>query len=192
MEGETARSHAYTEHDFVLKSADIADILSGCASAGLDVSREKAALLCGGLEKARREDTLVPLAALNLIAGWDEGRQEYCVIVKDMYEPRNLLAVLYERLVWERAENPEDEEKEIRGCIERYLGVIEKKEKIPLSETREKLAVLAIDMRRTLAVYGDEEYPEQDIERLSDSLDKSYFDPMTELLEGVIVAIAGN
>jgi hypothetical protein len=183
---------AYTEHDFVLKSGDIADILLDCGLAGLDISHGKENILRGGLEKARREDALVPLAALNLISGWDEGRQEYCVIVKNMYEPRNLLDVLYERLVWERAENPEDEEREIRAYIKRYLGVIEEKERISLSETGEKLAALALDMRRTLSVYGDEEYPDADIERLSDSLDRSYFDPMTELLEGVIVAIAGN
>jgi hypothetical protein len=183
---------AYTEHDYVLKSANTEDILSECGLAGFKFSRAQEAQLGAGFEKARREDTAVSLPALNLTAGWDETRQEYYIIVKNMYEPRNLLDILYERLVWEKAENPEDEDKEIRAHIGNYLGVIEKREKVSLAETKEKLASIALDMRKTLAVYADGEYSDEDIERLSDSLDRTYFDPITELLEGVIIAIAGN
>jgi hypothetical protein len=183
---------AYTEHDYVLKAATKKDILLDCDIAGLNFSRAQKIQLEAAMEKARREGAAAALPALNLSAGWDETRQEYFIIIKDMYDPRNLLDVLYGRLLWERAENPEDEDKEIRAHIEKYLGIIEKKEGVSLSETKEKLAVIALDMRKTLSVYEDGEYSDMDIEKLSDSLDRTYFDPIMELLEGVVIAIAGN
>jgi hypothetical protein len=183
---------SYTENDYVLKSADIEEIISGCGLVGLSFSREKEDELRRGLEQARDESGDLPLPALNLSAGWDDSRGEYYIVIKNMYDPQNLLDILYERLVWEKAENPEDEAAALRENIEKYLGVIETKEKISLSEVQEKLTGLALDMRRTVAVYEDGEYSEEDIERLSDSLDRAYFDPMTELLEGVIVMLAGR
>jgi hypothetical protein len=182
----------YTEHDYVLKSASAEDILFDCGLAGLKFSPAQEALLGAGLEKARREGKTVPFPGLNLSAGWNQRRQEYYIVIKNMYEPRNLLDILYDRLIWDKAENPEDEEQDVRMYIGKYLGVIEEKEKIPLAETKEKLAAIALDMRKTLAVYEDGEYSEADIEKLSDSLDRTYFNPITELLEGVIIAIAGN
>ncbi|MDR1627097.1 MAG: hypothetical protein LBT33_11220 [Spirochaetia bacterium] len=186
------RHPAYTEHDYVLQSDTTRGILADCGTAGLGFSPAQEVRLVRSLEKARREGAAVPLPELNLSAGWDEGRQEYFVVIKNLYEPRNLLGILYGRLLRERAENPEDEAKDIRACIEKYLGVIEKKENVSLAETKEKLAALTLDMRSTLAVYEDGEYSDTDIEKLSASLDRTYFEPITELLEGIIVAIAGK
>jgi hypothetical protein len=183
---------AYTEHDYVLKSADTGEILSGFGFAGLELSRAQEAELCEGLEKARREDKAIALPALNLTAGWDEARQEYYAVVKNRYDPRNLLDMLYDRLLWDRPENPEDEARLIRAHIDNYLGVIEKKEKVSLAEAREKLTAIALDMRTTIAVYEDGKFSDEDIEGLSDSFDRAYFNPITELLEGIIIAIAGN
>jgi hypothetical protein len=183
---------AYTEHDYVLKSADAAEILSGFGFAGLELSRAQEAELCEGLEKARREDKAILISALNLTAGWDEAQQEYYAVVKNRYDPGNVLDMLYDRLIRDRAENPEDEPGLIRAHIDNYLGVIEKKEKVSLAETREKLVAIALDMRKTFAVYEDGEYSDKDIERLSDSFDRAYFNPISELLEGIIIAIAGN
>ncbi|MDR3200171.1 MAG: hypothetical protein LBT68_01820, partial [Spirochaetales bacterium] len=165
----------YTEHDYVLKSADIEDVLSGCGLVGLNFPREKEDELRRGLEEARDRGGALPLPALNLSAGWDDSRGEYYVVIKNMYDPQNLLDILYERLVWEKTENPEEEAAALRENIEKYLGVIETKEKISLSDEQEKLTELALDMRRTIALYEDGEYSEEDIERLSDSLDRAYF-----------------
>ncbi|MDR1933623.1 MAG: hypothetical protein LBQ57_12475 [Spirochaetales bacterium] len=178
---------AYTEQDYVLRSGDIEDILSG-----LDVSREKKSELREGLQKARAGGGAAGLPALNLSAGWDDTREEYYIVIRNMYDPRNLLDVLYERLLWEKTEDPADPAGALRTNIEKYLGVIEKKEKISLAKTKEKLAEIAIDMRRTLAVYEDGAYSEEEMERLSGSLDRAYFDPITELLESVIITLAGR
>jgi hypothetical protein len=182
----------YTEHDYVLKASEAGELVEDCRLMGLCLSEEKEELFCEALEKARREDLAVRLPFLNLVAGWDEGRGEYYAAIQNMYDPQNLLNILYERLLEEKAESPTQEAQAIRARIEAYLGVIEQKEKISLAETKDKLKGLALDMRRTLAVYEDEEYCEEDIERLSASIEKAYFDPIRELLEGVIVTIAGN
>jgi hypothetical protein len=182
----------YTEHDYVLKASEAGELLAECRFAGLSFSEEKEELFRRALEKARGEARAISLPFLNLFAGWDEGRGEYYAVIQNMYDPQNLLDILYERLLEEKAENPGGEAQAICSRIDAYLGVIEQKEKISLAETRDKLKDLALDMRRTLAIYEDGEYSEEDMERLSGSLDKAYFDPIRELLEGVIITIAGN
>ncbi|MDR2588313.1 MAG: hypothetical protein LBC67_02695 [Spirochaetales bacterium] len=104
------------------------------------------------------------------------------------YDPRALVNLLYERLVSrEDAEEP-------RALVEKYIGVIEEKEKIPLAEIKEKTIRLGEALRGALALYEEDgdAYSETDIEKLSTALDAAYFDPLSELLEGVLVVIAGN
>ncbi|MCL1817280.1 MAG: hypothetical protein FWG35_00025 [Spirochaetaceae bacterium] len=182
----------YCERDYVVKASDVGGLLAECDCVGLVFSAEKEAALRAALEDARRQREPRSLPFLNLLAGWDEKREKYYLAVRDMYDPRNLLEVLYDRLVVEKTGNPEKENEKAGSLIGAYLGVIEEKEHISLAETREKLTRLTADMHRTLAVYEDEEYSPEELERLYDTLTKAYFDPVRELLEGVIVAIAGN
>ena len=180
----------YCERDYVVKAFDAEGLLAECDCVGVVFSPEKETALRAALEEARRQKRPRSLPFLNLLAGWDEKRENYYLAVKDMYDPRNLLEVLYDRLVVEKAGDPESEE--AGSLVDAYLGVIEEKEHISLAETREKLTRLVADMGRTLELYEDGEYSEEELERLYDTLTKAYFDPVRELLEGVIVAIAGN
>ena len=182
----------YTEHDCVIKNSDIEELLDACSMAGLNLEETDKDKLCAELENSRSKDEPVHIDLLNLIAGWDEPRREYYVVIKNVYNPQNIIDILYERLVWERPDNPEDEIENINTNIERYLGVIEMREKISLAETKEKIKTLTGEMRKTLAVLEGDDYSEEEIERISDSLDTAYFDPITELLEGILVTIAGR
>jgi hypothetical protein len=177
----------YTEHDYVLKQANIEDLIEDCSLAGMDIKKDEQRLeLRKSFEKAQRTDTTVPVRALNLIAGWDDIHEEYYAVIRNFYDPQNLIAVLFERIV---SGDDEDDAEEI---IEKYFAVIEEKEKISLAGVREKLIKITADLKKTLALYENDEYTEEDLNRLSASLDKAYFDPIAELLEGVLVTIAGN
>jgi len=181
-----------TERDYVIKASDAGGILAECDCVGLVFSAKEEKALRAALEDVRRQAVALSLPFRNLLAGWDEKREQYYLVVKNMYDPRNLLEVLYDRLVMERTEDPQRENEETSKIINAYLGVIEEKEHISLAETREKLTRLAADMRKTLDVYENDEYSAEELERLYETLTKAYFDPVLELLEGVIVAIAGN
>ena len=189
-----------------MKASSFEELLAECDCVGLEFSPENEEALRAALEDARRllRDSSLPFwdpegpdgqparRAATLLAGWDAADERYYLAVKGMYDPRNLLQILYERLVGERGGAAERETEDAASLIDAYLGVIEEKERISLAAAREKLTELAVDMWRTLDVYEDDEYSEEELERLCDTLTKAYFDPLRELLEGVIVAIAGN
>jgi vacuolar-type H+-ATPase subunit C/Vma6 len=183
----------YTENDVVLKQPKIEDLLEECSLLGLNLKkagpREE---LEKGFEKARREETTVLIKSLNLVAGWDDTHDEYFVVLRDVYDPRNLMAVLFERIVAVEEEDPEEDLRNIRKVISDYLGVIEQKEKVSLQDARERLFSLSAEMKKALALFEEDEYSEEDFEKLSDALDKAYFEPLSEILEGVLVTIAGN
>lgn len=120
----------------------------------------------------------------------DSPNSERDYVVKNMYDPRNILETLYERLAAPKEGDAWGEE--ACALVDEYLGLIEEKERVSLAETREKLKKLVINMNKTLDVYEGDEFSGEDLDRLYDALTKAYFDPVQELLEGVIVAIAGN
>ena len=175
----------YCEHDYVLKAPGVEEILGECGYMGMRFSPENEKTLREDLEDARRQEAPRGLPFLNLLAGWDPRREEYCLVVKNMYDPRNLLETLYERLIMEKDEDP-------GPLVDAYLGVIEERENVSLAEARENLKTLAAQMRKVLDLYGDGEYSEQELIRLDETLAKAYFEPLRELLEGLIVEIAGN
>lgn len=178
----------YTERDLVLKGSSVEKLLVNCSRMGLCVQgtdAQKVLVKC--IDLARYERRPVLCEELNLTVGWDEDRQEYCAVAKDVYDPGNLVSVLYERLI-----SVEEDDAGIDSLIDAYLGVIEGKEKVSLLDVREKLKSLTKEMSRTLRLYQGDEFSESDLERLSEILDSSYFDPIAELLEGVLVTIAGN
>jgi len=100
--------------------------------------------------------------------------------------------VLFERLTTIEEEDPEMDRENALSLIETYLGIIEKREKISLEEIKKKLAELTRSMKDTLAAFQEDEFSDKDFEKLSEALDRAYFEPISELLEGVLVAIAGN
>jgi len=178
----------YTERDLVLKGSTVEKLLDNCSRMGLCVQgSESRKDLVKCIDLARYERRPERCEEMHLTVGRDEDRQEYCAGSKDGYDPGPLVSVLYERLI-----SVEEDDAGIDGLIDGYLGVIEGKEKISLLDVREKLKNLTKEMSRTLRLYQGDEFSESDMERLSEILDSSYFDPIAELLEGVLVTIAGN
>ena len=178
----------YTERDLVLKGPTVERVLADCSMLELGVQQSKLrSELVKSLDRAKYEGRPVVCEDLKLTAAWDETRKEYCAVLKGFYDPSNLVSILYERLTTlnSEVENTDD-------LVDRYLGVIEEKEKVSLLDARQKLKILAKELRETLSLYQEEEFSEQDLEKLSTILDTTYFDPISELLEGVLVTIAGN
>ena len=184
---------AYTERDVVLKQESVAELLEECSMMGSGLKTEaRKKELTDCLERAKRENATVPVEALNLTAGWDDFHEEYFLVLPDVYDPRNLIAVLFERLVSSEEDDPEADLGGALSIIEKYLGVIEEKEKVSLRDAKEKLVDLTTEMKKALILFEEEEYSEEEFDRLSGALDKAYFDPISEILEGVLVTIAGN
>lgn len=183
----------YSPRDMILKQDNIPLLLEELAMIGLDPKsdavREK---LTQALERARMDNKPTPVEEMDLSAGWDDFHEEYYLVVPDVYDPSNLVAVLFERLVAGGEEDPEEDLQEGQRLIQEYLGVIEEKEKISLREVKERLLHLTEEMKKALQLFDEEEYTEEEFDRLSAALDKAYFDPISEILEGVLVSIAGG
>jgi hypothetical protein len=183
----------YTERDMVLKQQSVPELIEECSVMGIglktDALRKQ---LADSLERAKTENSPVFVEPLKVTAGWDDFHEEFYLVIPDVYDPRNLVAVLFERIISSEEDDPEEDLRGARAVIESYLGVIEEKEKISLRDAKEKLFALTADMKKALLLFEEEEYSEEEFDKLSEALDKAYFDPISELLEGVLVTIAGG
>jgi len=183
----------YTGRDLVLKRDSIPELLDELTMLGIAPKTEVPRRgLDDSLELAKTENRPVVARDPGMTLGWDDFHGEYYLVVPDTYDPGNLVAVLFERLVSGGEEDPEEDLREGRRLIQEYLGVIEEKEKVSLRDVKEKLASLVTDMKKALRLFEEEDYSDEEFDRLSTALDKAYFDPISEILEGVLVTIAGG
>ncbi|GAB4224958.1 MAG: hypothetical protein Kow009_16430 [Spirochaetales bacterium] len=181
----------YTEQDLVFKHAEIKGLLQEVQAYGL-LNSDQRSLLVRVLEKVRSRGDTEPVPGLNAHAGLDQEKGEFFLVIHDVYDPRNLLTILFDRITSTEIADPQQDKEHARDLIESYLGRIEKRERVHLEEVKQKLFQLTSSMKDTIALFQEDEFNDKDLEKLSEALDKAYFEPISELLEGVLVTIAGN
>ena len=131
----------------------------------------------------------------NFVAGFDKKRDEYFLYIKNHYEPVYQLAMLFELISEDFGNSETDREMEIRKQqINSYLSVIEKNEELDLREESAKLINLSGSFIQTYAEYRDDDnLTEEELHRLSERIDFSFFKPMSEIIEEIMNQfISGN
>ncbi|MCX7787177.1 MAG: hypothetical protein N2442_05735 [Spirochaetes bacterium] len=181
----------YTEQDLVFKHSDIGELLHDIQSYGI-LNPDQRSTLVRLLEEARSTGELKEFPDMNALVGADSETGEFLLVIHDVYDPRNLLTVLFDRLTSIEEEDPQKDKEHALHLIDVYLGVIEKRERVSLQEVKQKLIQITTSMKDTMALFLEDEFSDKDLEKLSEALDKAYFEPLSELLEGVLVTIAGN
>lgn len=182
---------SYTEQDLVFKHTTIGGLLHDVQSYGI-LNPDQKSTLVRLLEEARTKSELKEFPDLNAHVGVDMEKEEFFLVIHDVYDPRNLLTVLFDRLTSREDEDPKRDKEHALKLIDSYLEVIEKRERVNLQEVKKKLVQLTSSMKDTLALLQGDEFSDRDLEKLSEALDKAYFEPLSELLEGILVTIAGN
>lgn len=181
----------YTEQDLVLKHTNIGGLLHDAQSYGI-LNPDQRSALVRLLEEARSTGELKAFPDINAHVGVDLKNGEFLLVIHDVYDPRNLLTVLFDRLTSIEEEDPQKDKDHALRLIDSYLGMIEKREHVSLHVVKQKLIQLTTSMKDTMALFKEDEFSEKDLEKLSEALDKAYFEPLSELLEGILVTIAGN
>ncbi len=121
-------------------------------------------------------------------AVYDIKRNEYCLFIKDQYEPVCGLAMLFELLTETEYKGSIEEEMQIRkDQINRYLSLIEKNEEIVLANEKGLLEETVAQMLNTLSLYNDDDtMTDEELEALSDKIDQVYFDPINQVIETIM------
>jgi hypothetical protein len=183
----------YTENDIVFKESDAERLVDQYLSTGFTMNeptlRDR---ILEATEQARRRATPFEMTGPDIVLGWDDVFEAHYLIIRNAYDPENLVAMLYERLVRFEEDELENDLASSVELIGRYVGKIEAKEHVDLSETRANLIELTTRMKQTVHLFMEDQYSEDDIEHLSTALDQAYYEPLTEALEGMLVIIAGN
>jgi hypothetical protein len=183
----------YTEHDMVFKEPDAMRLVDQYLATGFVLNEPtlKGRIL-EAIEQARRGAAPVEMNGPDITLGWDEAFEAHYLVIHGAYDPENLVAMLYDHLVRFEEDELETDLAAAIDLIGRYVGTIEAKEHVDLSETRANLIDLTTKMKQTVHLFLEDQYSEDDIDHLSSALDRAYYEPLTEALEGMLVIIAGN
>jgi hypothetical protein len=175
----------YTEHDMVFKEPDAMRLVDQYLATGFVLNEPtlKGRIL-EAIEQARRGAAPVEMNGPAIEAHY--------LVIHGAYDPENLVAMLYDHLVRFEEDELETDLAAAIDLIGRYVGTIEAKEHVDLSETRANLIDLTTKMKQTVHLFLEDQYSEDDIDHLSSALDRAYYEPLTEALEGMLVIIAGN
>lgn len=179
----------YDHNDIVLKEYTIHGTIDATlhffgATAGIRNKLEKA------LKQARKEKKTVKAGEVPAEAFYDEETGEYLIILKNSYDPRNLVAVLFDRIVEERDLELKEDLESGNKLIDNYLGRIEEKEKVDLAEYRKMIKSLAAEMKETIHLTNEHEFSEQELEHLSGEIDERYYGPIVEQMEEILATIS--
>ena len=183
-------SRDYTENDLVFKSENINDVISQYTEylaedppAGF---RNEMTRLLGRAEKEKRR---VHSSGLDLDALYDRDRGEYVLIKQGVYSPHNLLFNLFDILVEHPEGEPEELRKEAEELIDRYIGEIEGREGMNFLGQRQNLKQLSGEMIETMHILDEQDFREAELEKLSDQIDKNYYEPIGMILQGILIDI---
>ncbi len=181
---------AYTENDLVFKSETINDVISQYLEYLPEESREGVRGELNRLfKRAEKDKKRTHSAGLDLDAVYDKPQGEYILIKPGVYSPHNLLYILFDCLV----EHPEGKIEELKAeafiLIDRYIGEIEGREGMNFLGQRENLKQLAGEMIETMHILDEQDFKDDELEKLSTQIDSNYYEPMGMILQGILIDI---
>lgn len=180
----------YTEQDIVFKGETINEVISTYLETLDKDSREGVRNeLSKILRKAEREHKPVASASQDIEGRFDAPGHQYLLIRRGAYNAPNLLFILFDILVEHPEGNPEEIEAETFEAIDRYIGEIEGREGMNFLGQRENLKQIAREMIHTLAMLEEEDFPEAELEKVSEGIDKNYYEPLAMILQSILIEI---
>ncbi|MBI9103315.1 MAG: hypothetical protein JEY99_12935 [Spirochaetales bacterium] len=140
-------------------------------------------------KRAEKEKRAARSTGLDVRALFNKEAGEYILIKPGVYSPQNLLFVLFDILV----EHPEGDAEELKAdaynLIDRYIGEIEGREGVNFLGQRENLKQLAGEMIETMCLLDEQEFKEEELEKLSNQIDSTYYEPIGMILQGILIDI---
>lgn len=128
----------------------------------------------------------------SFIAVYDKDRKEYILMIKDHYDPRYLVTMLYD-LVTEPVDNEEEELAVRMEQINSYLNEISKNESIDLETEKIRMQELTRQYVKTFKLYDNDSFSQEELERIFLTMDSSFFEPMMKIIKIVLDKIkSGN
>ena len=180
----------YTENDIVFKGDTLNAVISTYLESLDENSRQGVRNeMTKLLKKAEKEKKPAKSARQNVEAQFIPQFHEYLLIRRNEYNAANLLFVLFDLMVEHPEGEAEEIEKEVHAAIDSYIGVIEKQEGVNFLGQRENLKQLSKEMIHTMSMVDEEDFPEKELEELSEQIDKNYYEPIAMLLQNILIEI---
>jgi hypothetical protein len=139
--------------------------------------------------RARRPRSGLPSGLFGFRLHFDPEQEEYILIQPGVYSAANLLYALFDILVGTPSGNPDVLQTGVFEDIDRYLGRIEEKEKRNFNKQKEELKRISGELIQTLAILDEQDFKEQDMEKLAAEIDKTYYEPLGLILQTLLIEI---
>lgn len=180
----------YTEKDFSFRAETVDEILeflevySGQKKQGL-----RSELTGLGL-RSKKTGQFFESKKCGFWIGYDRQRDDYIIYRKDVYDPSNLFFVLYDLIVTPTNLPVEEEIEYKTDAVERYFSRAAEMEEDSFEEEKEEVLKLTRQMVEVTRSFDDGEFDEDEMEQISDAIDKTYFAPLETVFNGIIDRIA--
>lgn len=180
----------YTEKDFSFRAETIDEILeflevySGQKKEGL-----RSELTTLGM-RSKKTGRFFESKKCGFWVGYDCLRSDYVIYRKDVYDPSNLFFVLFDLIVTPTDLPIEEEVANKTDAVERYFSRAAEMEGETFDSEKEEVLRLTRQMTEVTRSFDNEEFDREEMERISEAIDKTYFAPLEAVFNGIIDRIA--
>ncbi len=181
----------FNEKDCVFRGESEQSVINEYINSGADASQSGLRNDIEKLLKASKKDKKMKTSSKHKVdAFFDNERKEYFIIKRNFYDPKNVIAVLYEQLLESKIDENEDLAY-VEPIVNAYIGEVEKKEAIDLSSEKSDIIHIALEMKETLAMTAEDELSESELHKLCEEIDERFYEPLSKVLEDVLMKLVG-
>lgn len=176
----------YTENDFSFR-AETVDELSEFLEAygGRKIEGLRSELMQLG-SRSKKDGRFYESPKTGFWIGFDPQRSDYIIYRKDVYDPANLFFALFDIIVTPTDSSVEEEIALKTDAVTRYFAKAAEMEGESFDSERKKVVEVLNQMTEVIRSFDNEDFNEEEMERISETIDKTYFSLLEDIFNGII------
>ncbi len=180
----------YTENDFSFRAetldelSEFLEVYSGRKIEGLRSELRRLS------SRSKKDGRFYESSKTGFWVGFDPQRSDYIIYRKDVYDPANLFFSLFDLIVSPTDTSIEEELELKNNAVNRYFAKAAEMEGESFDDEKDRVFAILRQMIEVIRSFDNDDFTEEETERISEIVDKTYFKPLEEIFNEIIDRIA--
>lgn len=180
----------YTENDFSFRAEtidELSEFLEAYSGRKIEGLRSELRRLSS---RSKKDGRFYESLKTGFWVGFDPQRSDYIIYRKDVYDPANLFFSLFDLIISPTDTSIEEELELKNNAVNRYFAKAAEMEGESLDDEKDRVFAILRQMIEVIRSFDNDDFTEEETERISEIVDKTYFKPLEEIFNEIIDRIA--
>ena len=180
----------YTENDFSFRAEtidELSEFLEAYSGRKIEGLRSELRRLSS---RSKKDGRFYESSKTGFWVGFDPQRSDYIIYRKDVYDPANLFFSLFDLIISPTDTSIEEELELKNNAVNRYFAKAVEMEGESFDDEKDRVFAILRQMIEVIRSFDNDDFTEEETERISEIVDKTYFKPLEEIFNEIIDRIA--